>query len=140
MPGVLAWGFRVDGCKRNINCFGEILPGEGSRAEGDWLWDMLVKMELHCWEDRAQGRWDPSQQQGRGLMMLVEVQLRVTQHLTRHKHVCSLSGSSLPLGNGFSSLNLISMKHRQLFPRVLKGRQLSHYAESVIVFSGVWGR
>lgn len=48
--------------------------------------------------------------------MLVEAQLRMTWHL-----MLAQPASSLPLGNDFSSLNLISTEHSQLFPRALKG-------------------
>lgn len=118
-----AWGSQMDTCKRSINCFGEILPGEGSRAEGNQLWDLLVKMELHCWG--GQSTWET------GSLPAARERLadaggsaapRYTASHMAQTGLLTLSGSSLSLGNDFSSLNLISMKHRQLFPRALKGR------------------
>lgn len=44
MRDVLAWGAQLDPCKRSINCFGQILPGEGRRAEGNQFWHVPVKM------------------------------------------------------------------------------------------------
>lgn len=45
MIDVLSLGAQVHPCKRSINCFGQILPGEGGRAEGNQPWDVPVKME-----------------------------------------------------------------------------------------------
>lgn len=40
----------------------------------------------------------------------------------KQEGLLTLPGSSKPLGDDFSSRNLISAKHRQLFPRASKGR------------------
>lgn len=74
-------------CKRS---FGGILPEKGMRGI----------LSGKCWWRR---RSLPAAR--KGLLALVEAQLRVTQHLTR---VCSPSGPILPLGNDFNSLNFIS--------------------------------
>lgn len=119
----LAWGSQVDPCKRSINCFGEILPGEGSRAEGNQLWDVLVKMGAPL-----PGQMEPAEM---GSLPAARERLadaggsaapRYTASHTAQTGLLALPGSSLPLGNDFSSLNLISTKHRQLFPRASKGR------------------
>lgn len=120
---VLVWGSQVDPHKRSINCFGEILPREGSRAEGNQLWDKLVKTELHCQGGRSS--WETESLPAARERLADAGGSTTPRYMACHMAqtgLLALSGSSLPLGNDFSSLNLISTKHRQLFPRALKGQ------------------